>query len=246
MTTLTPSISISELRFVCTRAAVGAGTPFGFGEDFAETAITLAKMGFDAVSVARPCLEGLASQESSGVVELRGVDGVMCFDAESRGVLSAIYAGPALCDHLIVNGMNSSARLVRVDSPLLAVAGLAAVLTEAVSGLVSWQTDAGEKVSLFFDDGQLQSISAPNVSAVMTSGPADVSVSVGENVGCAEGDILFEQKDFANSSLRALTEGLQMDAAAWAAVYSYFARCLVPSSAETLLSGAGAGLVDTD
>ena len=32
----------------------------------------------------------------------------------------------------------------------------------------------------------------------------------------------------------------------WDAIYAYFSRCLVKSTAESRASGAGAGLVDTD
>ena len=32
----------------------------------------------------------------------------------------------------------------------------------------------------------------------------------------------------------------------WTVIYSFFKRCLVPSTEESLKSGAGAGLVDTD
>ena len=32
----------------------------------------------------------------------------------------------------------------------------------------------------------------------------------------------------------------------WRGIYDYFSRCLVKSTAESLASGAGAGMVDTD
>ena len=32
----------------------------------------------------------------------------------------------------------------------------------------------------------------------------------------------------------------------WSVIYSFFKRCLVPSTEESRKSGAGAGLVDTD
>ena len=32
----------------------------------------------------------------------------------------------------------------------------------------------------------------------------------------------------------------------WSDIYSFFKRCLVPSTEESRKSGAGAGLVDTD
>ena len=32
----------------------------------------------------------------------------------------------------------------------------------------------------------------------------------------------------------------------WSVIYSFFKRCLVPSTAESRITGAGAGLVDTD
>ena len=32
----------------------------------------------------------------------------------------------------------------------------------------------------------------------------------------------------------------------WSVIYSFFKRCLVPSTAESRKKGAGAGLVDTD
>ncbi len=40
--------------------------------------------------------------------------------------------------------------------------------------------------------------------------------------------------------------GVAPDAAAWAVVQRWFRECLVPSSARSRLSGAGAGLVETD
>ena len=49
----------------------------------------------------------------------------------------------------------------------------------------------------------------------------------------------------AEEKLRVLHNGIKVEEN-WQAIYSYFSRCLVKSSAESRASGAGAGLVDTD
>ncbi len=246
MKTRTSPVSLSELRFVCTRAAVGAGAPFGLGEDFADAAIAIAKMGFDAAQITLSALNRLASGDSSAVVDLKRQDGVLVFEAGQGGLLSSIFAGPTLCDHLIASDADCGARLINVDSPLLAVAGLEAVSVDHRTCMAAWETTSGDGVSLLFENRGISRICAPDATAVIAPGPVHVEIRMGSDNTDAEESVLSGQSDLKTAARRTLMEGLQMDAADWAGVYAWFERCLVPSSEESMISGAGAGLVDTD
>ena len=247
MSTLTPPISFAELRFICTRAAIGAGAPFGIGEDFAETAHAIAAMGFDAARTIYPSLKKLADSRSCSDIRMENNDGLLVFQAGQHATsLSSVFAGPALCDHLAVAGMGGYARLENVDCPLLAVAGLGSITSKQISCRVTWLTPGGFSVSLLFKNGHIVSIKAPDMLAVIASEATDVHVDYTGDPPDEEGNPLFEEQHFERARKRALTEGLEMDATDWAAIHAYFKRCLVPSSEQSVATGAGAGLVDTD
>ncbi len=95
-------LSLNEVRFFFTRAAVGAGAPFGIGEDFANASIWLACAGADPAQLAAPALKRLADGASCGRLSISsGSEGVHLACAEGE-VASAIFAGPAVADWLAV------------------------------------------------------------------------------------------------------------------------------------------------
>lgn len=153
--------SLAEIRFYVTRAVVGAGAPFGIGEEVAEAVIRLSSKGrMDWQSLAT-ALDALGQGQS--VCQLDAPD----------APASALLAGPAMA--WAGEGM---ADTHRVDD-----AAFASMLADAL-------TEKGETLP-------------------------------------PEGGVVPE-------------------AAAWEVVQRWFRECLVPSSAESRLSGAGAGLVETD
>ena len=86
-------MSLNEIGFYFTRAAVGAGAPFGLGEDFAETSRWAAYLGFDPAAAAVPALRGLAGGGSGTALTFRRSENAISVESRDGRILSAIYAG---------------------------------------------------------------------------------------------------------------------------------------------------------
>lgn len=156
-----PPRSLAEIRFYVTRAAVGAGAPFGIGEEVAEATVRLASKGrMDWVALSE-ALDALGSGGS--VPPSDGTD----------SLVSAVIAGP----------------------------------------MMAWSSTGWRP------DGAMD---CPDLA---------------EDIASA---LRSEEEPVPPAG------GVTPDAAAWETVQKWFNQCLVPSSAESRLSGAGAGLVDKD
>ncbi len=149
--TKTP-LSLNEIRFFFTRAAVGAGAPFGLGEDFANAAIWLAGQGLDPAELVAPALSALAGGNSSSrIVEHKNGDTVS-FSGEGDKPLSALYAGPAIADRLgaaAVAGQKTTIISGSVDQPALIAAYIGAAKLER--GLVSVSSAVPASLTVEYD-----------------------------------------------------------------------------------------------
>lgn len=175
---LTPPLSLNETAFYITRAAVGAGAPWGAAEGLARWAKTMARAGEDPAPYIAEALTQLDKNPNSARMVLTGEGADAVLAAEDGGALSSICAAPAVRDWMIEHANTDGARL--------------SVLNPDVERI----TDDAAQIS-----------------------PAAQPVQTG---------------------------GVQLDAAAWEVIQTFFKRCLAPATEASRLSGAGAGVNDTD
>ncbi len=87
---------------------------------------------------------------------------------------------------------------------------------------------------------------ASDREALTTPGPADISVRKQSDVENGLGAFSLGSQDLNEAADNLVQQGVDVDIEAWNGVVAFFRRCLVPSSQLSRMSGAGAGLVDTD
>jgi len=144
-------LSLNEILFFFTRAAVGAGVPFGLAEDFGRSSKWIAESGLDPAQITAKALQLLDCGESSisaSQIE-NGAETVLSPTDEKR--LSALFAGPAVCDWISAKTEDSilSQHFIakKVDIPFLIVAAVGA--SNSGNWEICWQDSGGTLCSLF-------------------------------------------------------------------------------------------------
>ena len=245
----TPQIvlSFNEIMFFFTRAAVGAGLPYGLAEDFGRSAIWIAAGGLDPAAISANALKSLDEAQStiSASQTENGAETVLRSSGEKQ--LSALLAGPSVCDLISASSADSNKNQYysakNVDHPFMLAAAIGAL--NSGSWEICWQDSGGSCYAVltaqhanwktFWDPTDISQMSAA----------ADVTIkSVESSLFKAEkwkGKTSYSEKN----RKRVLETGVQVYET-WPIIHSFFTRCLVPSTEESRKSGAGAGLVDTD
>ena len=238
-------LSLNEISFYFTRAAVGAGAPYGIGEEFSELSKFLAYLGFDPAVSVLPALRGLELGESSSELALRDLQDGVQVESRNGRPLSAVFAGPVVADRLaLVRHARCERRLLldETDQPLLIAAAAAAAGSAAERIRVSWRRSSGNSAVLELTGG-LARISGLNTTA---AGPARVEV---RSNGCRDSASTVKptaSRWLADGRRSAVERGVVMDDKALTEVMAFFRRCLVPSTSHSRQSGAGSGLTDND
>ncbi len=235
-------LSLNEIRFYFTRAAVGAGAPFGIGEEFAEASSWLAFLGIDPAAAALPALDGLASGDSDGALVLLHRDGALHVGCPGRLKVSALFAGPAVVDRLTIESAREiSCRLHidEADQPLLI---LAAVVAAGIGWIrLDWPLPDEGPVLAEVGGGRVR-LDWPPGADFGQSGPAAVRIVVnGPSAGFSRDARAFHMAD---GRKRAVTCGVAVDGRAWSGVLGHFRKYLVPSTERSRSEGAGAGSID--
>ena len=240
-------LSFNEIMFYFTRAAAGAGVPFGLAEDFGRFAIWIAGSGLDPAGITASALQELECRNSCLKVTLTEVNKEIVLTAEGGKKLSSILAGAAVCDLISAQTKNPKSMLSivaeNVDCPFLVCAAVGAANYDAWE--ISWP--ASEKIScsvLICEDGSWKS-SWKGREIPEQVAAADVKVLTVNNR-----KEYYEKWDgktvYSGSNKKQLLETGVPVYESWSLIYSFFTRCLVPSTEESRKTGAGAGLVDTD
>ena len=238
-------LSLNEISFYFTRAAVGAGAPFGIGEEFSELSKHLAYLGFDPAVVVLPALRGLDLGESSPELALRTMHDGERVESRSRRPLSAILAGPVVADRLALGEDDQRERRILVcetDQPLLIAAAAAGAGSASKRILVSWHPPDGEPAAIEFI-GDIARCSGLNAACF---GPARVELRLSDSRETASTTEPAASRRLADGRCSAIERGIVMDNSALTEVLAYFRRCLVPSSSRSRDSGAGSGMSDND
>lgn len=236
-------LSVTEVQTLCQRAAAGAGLPFGLAEDGAAAAAWLTTIGFDGVEVFCRALDGMLAGRTGRAKP--GVDSERyCLVPAAAGCdSSALFAGPALADRMLVHAATGGAPLAAhaVDEPLLVLAcAVIAGRRAAVPLRVGWhQCEArcgGGACSLWGSDAERRD--AP--------GPVDVLVELGPGNKARELPCLLAAGDVEDAARRCHEHGAVIATGAYMRVNARARKMLVADSHHSRLAGAGAGLRDND
>ena len=240
-------LSFNEIMFYFTRAASSGGVPFGLAEDFGRAATWIASSGLDPAEMSASVLKELECGQSCLKATLTERNKEILLTAESGKKLSAIQAGSAICDLISAlpeNLKNMKSIIAKnVDYPFLVCAALGAANYDRWE--ISWPASDDTPCSvLICEDGSWKSSwKGRKIPEVIDA--VDVKVFF-----VSKRDDYYERWEcntfnFVNNKKKLLETGVPVYDS-WSEIYSFFKRCLVPSTEESRKSGAGAGLVDTD
>ena len=230
--------SPGEISFYVTRAAVGVGVPFGIAEDFANSLIWSQPMGIDLAQLALDSLNALDSNPGSGRISIfqKGLNQIFT----GRSGLSAVFAGPSLSDFWQISTGKDCTLIGRaVDFPIL-VAG-AFVKAGSRPALLEW-----ENVRFTLYANGAIDLMVTDDMALKNVGPFDVLIRKPEKETGTIEALHFNTNNLDRMAQKALNHGIYINKEAWTGILSLFKRSLIPSSNQSLNTGAGAGLVDND
>lgn len=222
-------VSLSELRFYTSRAALGAGCAQGIAEDVATTAIWLAKKEIDPTRALAHALDHIVNEAVTAALKKTVAAGNINLLSANGRPCSAIYAGIAASDQLALlpAGASHSVTIADTDAPLLAAAFA-------------------------------QALNPQNHSVLMQTAAARVNQTVSILTradfppGSPAGNLILKRPAGSEpapaQSIPAINDhhNIRVSRKGWDGILKHFKNSLVAATAASRLSGAGAGLVDTD
>ena len=237
------TISLNEVLFYFTRAAFGVEVPIGLSEDFARANMWVSENGFDPSRCSLKALDNLDSQTSSLSIKFEKTkEGAHLFCPEAK-FLSSLEASAGCVDWIEVSNGSGELKISNVDSPFLVVSALGA--NECLGIKVLWTDQEKNQFQVNLINNDEWEVLSSSSKLIELSSNADMLVSpLKASVESYKGKTI-KKFNLAEEKLKILHHGVKVEEN-WEAIYSYFSRCLVKSSAESRASGAGAGLVDTD
>ena len=241
-------LSFNEIMFFFSRAAMGVGLPYGLAEDFGRSSVWIAASGLDPAAITSNALKSIDESQSSLCSSQTENDTETILKSSEEKQLSALLAGPTVCDWISTKDPEileyQYYRAKKIDYPFMIAVAVGAL--KSGNWEISWQDCEGFSSSVLIDQhGNWKTSwdSAVNISSMSDS--TDVTIkSVHSSLLNTEkwkGKTNYYDKN----RERILKTGVQVFDN-WPIIHSYFCRCLVLSTEETRISGAGAGLVDTD
>jgi len=240
-------LSFNEVMFYFSRAAVGAGLPYGLAEDFGNTSIWIASLGLDPAEIVCNALQSLDNNESSiSAIQNENANETILKSSEDKK-LSALLVGPTVCDWILEtnnkNNVLNSYTAKNIDSPFLVAAAVGTLNFGSWS--ISWRDNFGSNYFILIDQEKkiISSVDLLDISILNIS--TDVSIKpAGRNFIVERKKTLKNFYDTAEKN-DILEKGVAIYNA-WPIIYSLFHRCLVPSNENTRSKGAGAGLIEID
>lgn len=222
-------VSLSELRFYTSRAALGAGCAQGIAEDVATTAIWLAKKKIDPTRALAHALDHIVNEAVTAALKKTVAAGDINLLSANGRPCSAIYAGIAASDQLALlpAGAGHAVTIQDTDAPLLAAAFAQALSphNHAVP-MRTARADSKRAVLSFSRADFLSAMSAGNLilklHAKSRQPPAQTAPAINDH------------------------HNIPVSRAGWDGILKHFKNSLVAATEASRLSGAGAGLVDTD
>ena len=231
---------MSEVQTFVWQAAVAVGLPLGLGEDAGRAARSMVASGVGSFAAFVDALDAVDKGRSTGFDTDRAIGGNFCPKPASR-LLSAMCAGPSACD-LVASAASAQFRrgritLIDVDAPIV-------ILFEAL--VASGGMDQGQCVAWNAGGGGPIEAICWRGSLVLTKGaPEDLLAT-----GSAEISMHLVAREPSKRAIvvdqRIQRDGAEIDEATWRRLAAYAERLLVATTETSRLTGAGAGVVDTD
>ena len=240
-------LSFNEVMFYFSRAAVGAGLPYGLADDYGRSSIWIAAGGLDPAKFTSNALKFLDEAQSSlsAIQTENGAETVLRSSGEKK--LSSLLAGPSVCDWISARDIDSNENqhfiAKNVDHPFMLVAAVGSF--NSGSWEISWQDSSGTLYAVLTAEHGNWKSSWDSADISFMSGAADVTIRSVER-SLFNADKWNGKKSYCEKNReRVLETGVQVYEA-WPIINSFFSRCLVTSTDVSRKSGAGAGLVETD
>ena len=222
-------VSLGELRFYTSRAALGAGCAYGIAEDVANTAVWLARQKIDPTTVLSDALDHIASQTVTAALKKTVAAGNIKLVSANGALSSSLYAGIAASDQLALPRAEADCSIIieDTDSPLLAAAFVRALSLNNHAVLMRTACAGISRAVLSFSRADFMSAMSPGnliLKSHAKSGqpPAQTAPAINDH------------------------HNIPVSRAGWDGILKHFKNSLVATSEASRLSGAGAGLVDTD
>ncbi|MBS1256438.1 MAG: hypothetical protein MAG581_02261 [Deltaproteobacteria bacterium] len=240
-------LSFNEILFYFTRAAVGVGVPYGLAEDYGRSSIWIGSHGLDPALITSSALQELESLKSGLDATITESNSETVLLAVSEKPLSALLAGPAVCDLICTiseNHENIQQIIAKnVDCPFLVAAAIGS--SNKFGWEISWQASKDFYCSVLICEEGSWKASWKGREIPEQNAAADVKIVYVNNQLFKSAKLKEESNWSGENRKRVLETGVPIYES-WPVIHSFFSRCLVPSTEESRKSGAGAGLVDTD
>ncbi len=214
-------VSFTELDTMAKRAARGIGMSWGLADEAGKAAAWLGangQPGPEAIAAT------LASQEGVDRAELTPMVDADVWEAPG-GVLCPVTTGAAICDRAVALAAGAVIELGRISHP--ALLGFHVASAAKVAGVTLELSWAGASL-----------IAGPD-GARFSGADDDLGAASADSVRCS----LAEQPE-AVSSVPSTRRDVAADV--WAQLTEFAMRSFAPSTEESRMSGAGAGLIDDD
>ena len=222
-------VSLSELRFYTSRAALGAGCAQGIAEDVATTAIWLAKKKIDPTRALAHALDHIVNEAVTAALKKTVAAGDINLLSANGRPCSAIYAGIAASDQLALlpAGASHAVTIQDTDAPLLAAAFAQALNPQNHNMLMQ-------------------------TAAVRVNQTVSILTRAGFPPASPAGNLILKLPAKSRQPLAQTAPAINdhhnipVSRAGWNGILKHFKNSLVAATEASRLSGAGAGLVDTD
>ncbi len=237
------TISLNEVIFFFTRAGFGVKAPIGVAEDFARSNVWIAENGFDPSLCSLGALDNIDSQASDLAILFKKTENGGRFYCPSDLYLSSLIASVSVVDRINL-GINDNQLVLRnVDFPILVIAAMGANKCNGLQAF--WLDESNHEYSVRFAAEGVWEVVSSNSQPIELSKGADMIIQPVDSEITRPSNANVKRYTTANEKEKILQSGVRVGEN-WQGIYDYFSRCLVKSTAESLASGAGAGMVDTD
>lgn len=233
-------VSLSEIQTTVCKAAVAVGLPLGLGEDAGRAARWMMASGVGSLAAFVDALDALDKGRSTGFDADRAIAGD--FGPKPAGrLLSALRAGPSACD-LVASAPSTDLgygriALTDVDVPIVILFEALVASADMDKGqCVAWNAGRG---------GAIEAVCWRGSLALIKGAPEDLlatdSAEITMHLVAREPRVPAITVD-----RRIQRDAVEIDEATWRRVTTYGDRLLVEATETSRLTGAGAGVIDTD
>ena len=233
-------VSLSEVQTTVCKAAVAVGLPLGLGEDAGRAARHMMASDVGSIAAFADALETADEGRSTGFDADRAIAGDFVPEPAGR-LLSAIRAGPSACDLVVSAARRDTGlgpiTLADVDAPIVILFEALVASADMDRGLrIAWNGRGESAIEAVCWRGLLMLIEgAPG--DLLAAGPAEITLQV----------VAREPKVRAIAvDPRRQRDAVEIDEETWRRITAYADRLLVVATETSRLTGAGAGVVDTD